>query len=373
MPSVLAKVAGDALSGDAIFSRFRGGAKAVLLEGDDRVHRLWKALIEKPEQSRIEGSRPFWQNSVLTLAQNHIEGRDDVGDMVRFAPGAYGHLARKIVTYPDPETGAMRLIPEQILDDHQPAVFDQSTLRLAWDLATDIYRSALPADYGPSDYAVTIQLLKYPNSAHGLDSMFGLLRDSGGPWTKLGQRVDSARALALGPFRRRYIREFFALASLVPGFRGLLHGINDLFRTDSRYLVDEDEIVVGPPHIDTARSLSMLSSDRDAIKTEIYDGTNWTELSLTPETLWVFPADEWDPGLSIPPTLHRYTIRKGDQTNSTERLNLTMLLGIVSKSLANAHPHRRLRNVRADFHDLACLSGPADGEKRQESISDRPR
>lgn len=338
------KIPASGLGDDNIFRLFRGGAKAVLLEGDQRVHRLWKELVSS-SLGTSDSNTPFWENSVLTFAENHIEGRDDVGDMVRFSPGLFGHLARKIVTYPDSSTGTMRLIPDGIVDTHQPAEYSQSTLRLAWDLATDVYRSAMPVDYESPEYAVSIQLLKYPDSAHSLQKMFGLLRDSAGPWTKLGQRLDSARALALGPFHKKYVRELFALLSLLPGVGRLLHRVNNRFTTHSRYVLGEDEMIVGPPHVDTARPISMLASDRDVVSTYVYDGQEWAKLPLTTESLLVFPGKDCEEQLSIPATVHRYTMNKVAPTSSSGRLNLTMLLAIVRRGLANDDSRSSLRNV----------------------------
>ncbi len=337
---VIEEVTPGDLGQHRLLTLFGGGAKAVRLQGDERVHRLWSSLVLGAEQesSASSGASQFWRNSPFTFARNHYAGRMTLGDMLRFAPGQYGHAARKIAIYPDEDADRMRVFPAQLYDDFRPVSFAEDALRMAWDLATDVYRSSLPGDYVASDYVVTVNLLKYPDSSQQLNSMFALFGDSASGWTRVGQKVDLAKAMACGPFDKRGIRDVFGWLSLVPGIADWLRKINRLFGSRPYYAENRDEVIVGPPHTDESRALTMLVSDRDVIKTEVYDGRKWAELPMTPRTLSIFPCDIYDPDLRIRPTVHRYSIKKGSAASPQSKLNVSLMLGIARREILNGLP-----------------------------------
>ncbi len=324
------------LDRDALFQLFRCGTKVVRLIKDDRVNQLWERLVcnNSGKASSSKACPQFWENNHLTLSRNHLESHTNVGDMLRFIPGQYGHIARKIVIYPDLNSGKMVYYPKLMQNDQREIVFDQYTLRMAWDLASQIYQSAAPADFEPENYEVTIDLLKYPDTNQDLKKIFALLGDSAGRWTRIGQRVDLAIASAQGVFDQRIIRNLYGWLSLSSRLGSWFKNLNGKLNTDDRYSINTDEVLVGSAHTDGIRSLSMLASDRDVIKTEVHDGTQWVELPMTTDSLAIFPGRAFDSKLGIPATLHRYTMKKNKPIHGENKLNLTLMLGIIKKGSA---------------------------------------
>ncbi len=327
---VVENITPNGLGPGAVYERFRAGAKVVCLCQDARVRQLWDALV----QDVCEGSQ-FWQESIFALARNHITGQTDIGDVLRFAPGQYGHLARKIAFFPDAQTGRLRTFPDYPDHAQRPNAIKEEILRLAWDLALEVQRSTLPGEMDASAYAVTIELLKYPDSAEELHKIFELIGDSAGGWTRLGQRVDSARALACGPFNRKVVRDLFGWMSFVPGLGGCLRTINAMFGRNPLYKLSGDEIILGLAHTDGIRCLTMLAGERDVIRTEVYDGVGWIEIPMQATTLSIFPGGMFDRRLGVPPALHRYTIKRMKPAASQSNLNLTLVLGVIPRKLIN--------------------------------------
>jgi len=326
--SVVENITPKGLGPGAVYKRFRAGAKAVCLCQDARVQQLWDALV----QDVGEGSQ-FWNESIFALARNHIAGQTDLGDVLRFAPGQWGHLARKIAFFPDAQTGRLRTFPDYPDHAQRPNAIKEDILQLAWDLALEVQQSALPVEMDASAYAVTIELLKYPDSGEDLQKIFELIGDSASRWTRLGQRVDSARALACGPFDRKIVRDLFGWMSLIPGLGGCLGTINAMFGKNPLYKLSGDEMIVGPAHTDGSRCLSMLAGERDVMRTEVYDGVSWIEVPVKATTLSILPGDMFDRRLGVPPTLHRYTIKRVRPAASQSNQNLTLLLGVSPRKL----------------------------------------
>ena len=325
---VIRRVLPHALKRRAVHRAFVSGAKAVCLHGEDRVQQLWNAFV--PD---VDDESAFWNADVFTTAENHLAGDTHFGDMLRFGPGQFGHFARKIATYPDERSNEMRVFPAGINHGHDAPHVHQIALRTAWDLVLEIQKSALPVELEPSACAVTIQLLKYPNSVRVLQDMFGLMEDSGGRWTRVGYKVDAARASACGLFDRRGIRDVFGCASLIPGVGRWLQEMNGKFKKRANDGLTSQEVIVGPAHRDSHRYLSMLAGERDVIKTEVCDGGCWTEIPLSSSTLTILPGTACPPRWGIRPTMHRYSIGPGNGSSSKRSLNLTLLLGTIPRVL----------------------------------------
>ncbi|ETW96407.1 MAG: hypothetical protein ETSY1_26780 [Candidatus Entotheonella factor] len=192
---------------------YHEGAKAVHLQNDDRVEQIWMELVVAQKD---DFGKPFWQNSIIDFARNHATKQMDVGDMWRFLPGNYGHIARKTVLYPEPGSQIIRTIPEAFWSSGQLEAPPQDILRVTWELAQDVFKSALPAHTSDINYAVVLELLKYPDCLSDLERIFELLADASGGWAQVGQKLDAYKAMTEGPLDQRVVRDLFALGSLIP-------------------------------------------------------------------------------------------------------------------------------------------------------------
>lgn len=318
----------DDLGPGAIHKRFTKGAKAVCLRRDPRVQTLWNALVRD-----VGVDHQFWRQSVFELANNHIAGENNFGDILRFAPGQFGHLARKFGFFRDARTARYRLYPGFETGGEKLLLVSQDVLRIAWDLSLDIQQSITPFRIDPTDYAVTVELLKYSDSGEELQKVFELIGDSCSKWARAGQKVDTARALACGPFDTRFVRDLFGWLSLVPSFGDWLVRRNEKFREIPLHYVGDDEMVVGPPHTDGIRYLTMLAGERQVIKTEVFDGQEWTEIPLEETALTIFPGRASDSHVGIKPTVHRYTTKRSSHEALTDSDNLTLVLGLIPREL----------------------------------------
>ncbi len=302
--------------------RFRGGAKAVVLE-DARATDIWQRLLSPQALAAAadNGSSFPWDGTFPRMAQNHLAGNIDAGDMLRFTPGGIGYIARKIILSPT-EDGSI---------DTQPIHFShtaipQELLRLVWDLMTDILYSTFPAHGSLPPYRVTIEVLNYPYSFDEVEQIATLLSSSSGGFTKLGLRMDTWRAQAAGLFAIRYLRECLAAASLVPGLNALLNTLNKQMISFSNRQVPEGHRIVGDPHYDGTKIVTALLSERETLTTEIYTDKQWVELPLSTERLAIFPSQQLDPGLGIDPTFHRILVQQHPPVEPPVKRNITLCL-----------------------------------------------
>jgi hypothetical protein len=311
---------------------FRNGAKAVVLGDDHRVGDLWEALMggQGRDAGTTGDAAQAWESSVLDLARNHRAGDMQLGDMLRFIPGHYAYIARKMKVLPRPDGHALQTIPD-FWTGNKRVTPSEETLRTVWELMTDILRSTWPDDREPPPYAVVVELLKYPPASADLDKVFSLLADVSGRWARLGQRLDAHKSQAAGPFDVRGIRDLFAWASVTPGAGLLFQQLNRFFSRFGLKGVPGQTRLIGDPHADSTKAVSALASDRDVIRTEVWDGRNWVELHLTPGSLAIFPSRKLVAQLGIMPTWHRILLTEPATEGVTRRLNATLSLGIVDR------------------------------------------
>jgi hypothetical protein len=229
----------------------------------------------------------------------------------------------------------LQVIPESFWNGNERLSLSPDLLRTIWELMSYICRSAWLDGPEPLPYAVAIERLKYPNSTAEMDKLFHLLADSGGRWTHIGQRVDAYKAMATGPFDTKIIRDLFALSSLIPGVHQLLHRVNKFFRNFSRRDVPQAMRMIGDPHVDGNKILTALTSDRDVLVTEMYDGRDWLELPLSPNTLTIFPSKQSIP-LGMTPTVHRILMKEQDHNSVSSSPNVTLSIAIVGRKRAEA-------------------------------------
>jgi hypothetical protein len=205
---------------------------------------------------------------------------------------------------------------------------------------TDVLRSTFPAQTNLPPYVVTIELLVYPSSFAEVEKIAALLSDTCGAWTRLGMKIDSWKAEAVGLFNLPYLRDCTALASLIPGLRDVLRTLNQWMTPFSRNFVRGDTRIIGAPHCDGSKILTALLSERETITTEIHSGQQWLPLPLTPDRLTIIPALEMDPHLGILPTWHRILVQENHPLEQSPKRNVTLMLTVCPHQLATS----RLRN-----------------------------
>ena len=302
--------------------RFRGGAKAVVLE-DPRATDIWQRLLgpQALAASAGNGSSFPWDSSFPRMVRNHLAGNIDAGDMLRFIPGGIGYIARKIILFPT-EDGSIDTQPVHFSHIAMP----QELLRLVWELMTDILHSTFPARDSLPPYVVTIEVLNYPFSFDEVEQVAALLSDASGGFTKLGLRMDTWKVQAAGLFAIRYLRECLAVASLIPGLHELLDTLNRQMILFSDQQVPEGARIVGDPHYDGTKIVTALLSERETLTTEIHTGKQWVKLPLSTDRLAIFPSQQIDPGLGIHPTFHRILIQEHPPMEPPVKRNITLCL-----------------------------------------------
>ena len=306
---------------------FRGGAKAVLLD-DPRAADIWRRLLSPPgpAASSDGGSLFSHDDSLLEIAKNHRAGDMRTGDMLRFVPGGFGHIARKMMLVPK-EDGTIETLPRHFSNFSIP----QELLHIVWELMTDVLHSTFPAHSILPPYAVTIELLRYPSSFDEIEKIAALLSDSCGAWTRLGAQIDTWKMDAVGIFDLPYVRDCTAIASLVPGLREVLRKLNKWMMPFSHKHVQGDARIIGNPHIDGSKILTAMLSERETITTEIYTGQQWLTLPLKPDRLTIIPAKEINPALGIRPTLHRILVQENHPIEQLPKRNITLSLTVCPR------------------------------------------
>jgi hypothetical protein len=79
-------------------SRLFHEAQAAILNEDERIPRLFRSVLDwlgLNKGNATDEQSPFEMN-LLDLARNHREGDMQAGDMLRFVPTSFGHVARKL-------------------------------------------------------------------------------------------------------------------------------------------------------------------------------------------------------------------------------------------------------------------------------------
>lgn len=315
---------------------FRRGAKAILLVDDSRAGWLWQELVgrEGGAASNVGNTLKPWDSGVRDMARNHRLGDVTAGDMLRFIPGLYAHIARKIVIFPEADGKELRTVPEYFWVDNQQMMFSKAIFHTAYELISDIVTSIFPASYDSPLHSTTyiaIELLKYLDTPEDMEQMSALLADTASRWTLMGYRLDTYKAMAVGAFDTRFIRDLFAFASLVPGVRHWLHMINRLVKSYEFKNVPEMFEIIGKAHLDSGKIFTALVSDREDLKTEIYDGSRWLELPLTPRSLAIFPSQAISKKLGIAPTVHRVLQKTAKRRCGIRKPNVTLILAAAGR------------------------------------------
>ncbi len=305
---------------------FRNGTKVVLLKNDPRIGKMWTNTMVSSvcETLQLDFRRKAWDGSIFDIARNHQPGELCVGDMLRFIPDGIGQWARKVKVSPIDGSSKLQTIPGCFVDGAERVMYREEHLQEVCALMREIFESAVPKNHPLSGYAMTIEILKYPQSPNDLRNLIALLADSSGQWTRLGQTLDTYKAMAAGIFQTKYIRDCFAVSSLVPGVKTLLHWVNACFAHEQKLHRPTNSIVIGADHVDLSKYFSCLAGDRDNIRTQIYTGKKWMDVDLTPNTLAIFPSQKSRKAFGLTPTRHRVLFEENQGGRSESKDNVTL-------------------------------------------------
>src|SRR5262249_25108857 len=147
---------------------------------------------------------PFEMN-LLDLARNHQEGDMQAGDMLRFVPSSFGHLARKFVVCPSLVDQSLEAFPNAFYLQERQVPVPYNILEWSWNVMSEIFWSVLPNRTNTSAYGVEVDILIYPTSLAEIYKLHTLLADGGGFWSQLGHRIDANKAKAAGIFDAKVI------------------------------------------------------------------------------------------------------------------------------------------------------------------------
>ena len=138
--------------------------------------------------------------------------------------------------------------------------------------------------------------------------------------------MDTWKAQAAGLFDVKFIRDCTAIASVIPGLHRILRAINDRMVPYSHKSVRDGISVVGAPHCDGSKILTVLLGDRDTLTTEVYTGQRWNTLPVTSNRLAILPSKQIDRRLGILPTLHRILIQDRLHAERPVKRNITLCI-----------------------------------------------
>ena len=312
-------------------SRLFHKGQAVILNGDERIFRLFRSVLDwlGLNHRDADDESPFEMN-LLDLARNHQEGDMQAGDMLRFVPSSFGHLARKFVVCPSAVDQSLEAFPNAFYLGNRRVPVPNNLLKWSWNLMSEVFRSALPKHANTLPYAVEVDVLIYPTSGAEIYKLHTLLADSGGFWSQLGHRIDANKANAAGTFDMKVIRDLFAVTCLIPGIKHVAEMLNNRMFVSSEKSVPEDYQIIGDPHVDSSKYITGLVGCRDNLRTHILCAKRWIPLPVTAHTLTVFPAGKITSFEDIPTTRHRVLLRN-PPNESTAKRNITLSLSIVDR------------------------------------------
>ncbi len=323
-------------------------APALVFEGDERINALVASTLEwlgLDEGSARHGTPAF--DNIFDLARNHRHGNTRIGDMLRFVPRLFGHVARKFLVYPGPVGNSLKASPEAFYSGTRLVPVPRQIVESGWNLISEVLESTLPEAARGFAYAVEVDILVYPTSSLGVDDVDALLADGGlladstssaGFWSRLGHRLDAHKNNAAGIFKTKGIKDLFAVASLIPGLSRVTEALNDKISAAQEGAIPKDFHVMAPSHIDRTRYVTGLMGRRANLDTQILWDDRWISLPVTDESLAIFPSARISSVSDIPATRHRVLVHEPpDRVNSASR-NVTVSLAVVDLP-ANLTPH----------------------------------
>jgi hypothetical protein len=304
---------------------FREGAAAVVIEGDPAVGSLWRKLMAEPQ------SMP-WASTLYDLSANllpHDDLTKALGDLYYFKPGRHSYIARKLEISMEDARLAVR--PDHFRVLGEDVAMSVPLIRDCWTFASGIMAALGPTRDGrelPASYRVAVQRLKYHESHAGHEALFRMVRNSLGPWGRLGYILDRNREEMRGPLARRGISDAFALLSLIPFFRSCLARLHAVSTESSGAGIPDGSHVIVKAHTDT-RYFSALCGTRHNLKTEIWTNGRWFPLPIDCENVAILPGSGALTAYGIKPTVHRVLQEDAAPEDHVDPLlrNVTLLLG----------------------------------------------
>ena len=303
-------------------------APAVILHRDDRINRLVDSTLDWLGLANGSAGDSFDSN-LFDLARNHRSGNVRVGDILRFMPKVFGHIARKFVVYPGAGDSSPQAWPRAFYSGNRRVPVPQDIVESAWNLMSEVLMSALPAQAGSLAYAVEVDVLVYPTSSFDVSRTHALLADSTGFWSQLGHRIDARKDHANGLFQRKGIRDLFGIASLIPGFGGLLSALNERMSVVGEDSTPKDHYVIASAHVDDTRYITGLMGLRENLDTEIRWEERWISLPVTADAIALFPSARITSLTDISATRHRVLVHDIPDGEGTPTRNITVSLAIV--------------------------------------------
>ena len=324
MNKAIVEICIDDLRPGILAERFKDGAAAVIITGDESIRRAWELLIHDPSEQLP------WQAPLIDIARNHLNGEnitEILGDMYYLKPGRHAQIARKIELVRDPGDERIVCHPAAFHQDGNIYAPDPDTLDHCWKISEQIMQAIKPAAADMPPYRAVVQRLKYQEHAEDNKKLFALAQSSLGRWGQIGYAIDGRREVARGALAPWGICDLFALLSLISPLRGGLDALNRICARRARQddLAD-DEDVIQKAHCDS-RFFSGLCGLRNNVRTDVAFENRWVEVPVGLESIVVIPGKLAEVHFGIPPVLHR-VIQGDSRTNTGEPSpNVTLLFG----------------------------------------------
>jgi hypothetical protein len=314
-------------------SRLFQNVQAVILSEDERIPRLFRSVLDcfGLHNRNVEYEQSPFEMNLLDLARNHREGDMQAGDMLRFVPSSFGHLARKFLVFPNTVDQSLEALPDAFYLHDRRVPVPHKILELAWNLMSEVFRSALPRLASTVPYAVEVDVLIYPTSRAEIHKLHTLLADSAGFWSQLGHRIDANKATAAGIFDLKVIRDFFGITCLIPGIKDVAQILNNGMFAASEKSAPEGFQIIGNPHVDGMKYITGLVGCRDNVHTQILSAKRWLPLPVTADSLALFPAGKMTSFGDLPATRHRVLLCNPQGNERTVKRNITLSLSIVDR------------------------------------------
>ena len=198
--------------------------------------------------------------------------------------------------------------------------------------------STLPDRWRDLPFGIDVDVLVYPTSSLDAGRIQTLLTDSRllsdssgteGYWSQLGHRIDAGKQRAAGLFKPKGIRDLFAIASLVPGFRRILTALNERMSATGEGAVPKASKVIAPAHIDRTRYITALMGRRDNLNTQVLWNGRWVSLPITDNAMALFPSLKLSSISDIPATIHRVLVHDPSGEAGIASQNITLTLAVV--------------------------------------------
>jgi hypothetical protein len=314
-----------------LLESFRRGALAVIISGDDRIHRLFYSVLDWLGLRDPSTMESFGGN-VIDLARNHLKEDPHTGDMLRFQPGVFGHVARKFVVFRTAIQQPIKAFPKAFYVGNQLVDVPHGILEATWTLMSEVLMSVMPREIDTSAYATEVDVLVYPTSSSDVDRLSTLLADSCGAWSRLGHQIDVNKGKAVGVFDKKVVRELFAIASLVPGLDDFVTELNNRWSDTRKDASMDDDYVIGGPHFDHNKYVTGLIGSRYNLQTQIWSANRWVSLPVTQDAITIVPGVKIGSLNNIPPTRHRIVLKSSLKSEDAAQRNVTLGLSVVDRS-----------------------------------------